>query len=116
MKENKYGFNLDKETLESIVFLLAYDFASATISEEGLNVYMCVNDTFAYSTADCEEIPLDEIKPLVDEMLKFHNDDTIPNPAWYPILIWAQKKRGREFIPPVKKDVDEFLAGIGNAK
>lgn len=109
---NKYGFDLDKETLETIVFLLAHDYACAGIDEDGLSVYLHIGDAFAYSTADCEEIPLNEIKPLVDEILKYHNPALLPNPGWYPILIWAQKKRGVEFIPEVKKEVEEFLKTI----
>lgn len=106
----KYGFELEKEILEAIVFLVAHDYGHCVIDKDGLTVFACVNDIFNYSTADCQEIPHYEIKPLVDEMFKHHTDNWQNNPGWYPLLLWVQKKRGGlEFIPPMKKEIDEYL-------
>jgi hypothetical protein len=107
---NKYGFDLDKETLEAIVFLIANDYAHCGMDEDGLSVYARVNDTFTYSASDSEEIPLNEIKSVANEVLKYHAENTIINPGWFPLLLWTQNKRhGMEFIPEVKKEIDEFL-------
>lgn len=105
-----YGFDLDKETLQAIVFLVAHDYGHCAIDKDGLSVYACVNDIFNYSTADSEEIPLCEVKQLVDEILKYHTDNWKNNPGWFPLLLWAQKKRGgMDFIEPLKKEIEEFL-------
>jgi hypothetical protein len=104
---NKYGFELDKETLEAIVFLASNDHVSVTLYQDdnkviGLRAWL--NDIFGYACSHMEELPLEEAEELADEVLIFGDK------GWIAMCLWAQKKNGLEFIEPIKKEIEEFLS------
>ena len=113
-----YGFDLDKETLEAVLYLAANELVFVYQDNEGpftklvdnntrgkgIKVVANLNDTFNYA-ADCEDIPADKIIPLAKACYAFEPYSK----NWMVICLWAKKHRSQEFIEKVKRDIDATL-------